>query len=64
VSPPTKFPGFGAVGQPVEVHSFGRWYPGTISGFGRTRLKVTYATGTGTKRVKAFPVSLVRAVSK
>lgn len=53
-------------GQPVEVHSFGRWYPGTVAYmvFARTRVKVAYTTGTGTKRVKTFPLTRVRTVSR
>jgi hypothetical protein len=39
------------VGGPCQVHSFGCWYPGTVKGYGRTRIEVQYATGGG-PRVK------------
>jgi hypothetical protein len=48
------------VGEAVEVHSFGRWYPGEVVSVGRTRVVVRYTTGTGKTRDKAFSAGLVR----
>lgn len=50
-------------GERVEVHSFGRWYPGTVAKIGRTRVTVFYRTGSGAERTKAFAPSKVRPVS-
>ena len=50
-----------AVGEAIEVYSFGRWYPGTVTKIGRTRVTALYVTGTGTEREKAFPTNKVRA---
>lgn len=47
-------------GQSVQVHSFGRWYDGTVLSVGRTRVKVHYVTGSGYERDKAFKLDLVR----
>lgn len=47
------------IGQKVFCHSFGSWYEGTVAKIGRTRLHVTYTTGSGTTRTKAFPLNLI-----
>jgi hypothetical protein len=57
-------PGYFQSGEPVEVHSFGRWYPGSVTRVGRSRIHVWYRTGSGKERVKAFSPSLVRPVRK
>lgn len=49
-------------GEAVEVHSFGRWYPGTVQKVARTKVHVFYKTGSGRERVKAFSPCLVRPV--
>lgn len=49
------------IGTPVEVHSFGRWYPGTVAKVGRTRVTVNYTTGSGMTRDKAFTLDRVRS---
>jgi hypothetical protein len=43
-----------AVGDPVEVYSFGRWYLGTIVKVTPKRVAVDYTTGSGTRRVKLY----------
>jgi Agenet domain len=48
------------VNEAVEVHSFGRWYPGVIVKVGRTRVVVRYTTGSGMTRDKAFSLDRVR----
>jgi hypothetical protein len=50
-------------GTKVEVFSFGRWYAGTLDRMGKTRVWVTYTTGTGATRTKAFPAAKVRPAS-
>ena len=45
------------VGQQVFCYSFGNWYEGTVAKLGRTRLHVTYTTGSGKTRTKAFPLN-------
>lgn len=42
-------------GMPVQCHSFGKWYAGTVVSVGRTRATVRYRTGSGKERDKAFP---------
>jgi hypothetical protein len=48
------------VGQRVEVFSFGRWYLGTVTSVGTSRVKVLYKTGSGAERDKAFHQTKVR----
>jgi hypothetical protein len=50
------------VGQAVEVHAFGHWYPGVVVKVARTRVNVTYTSGTGTTRTKAVGANKIRAV--
>lgn len=51
-----------AIGQRVEVHSFGRWYAGLVTKIGPKRVVVHYTTGTGLARDKAFSKDRVRAL--
>lgn len=44
----------------VMVHSFGNWYRGHVVKLGRTRVHVTYQTGTGAEYTKACTLDLVR----
>lgn len=48
------------LGERVEVHSFGRWYAGTIVKIGRLRITVDYKAGRGAQRIKAFDLCRVR----
>lgn len=41
------------VGEKVQVHAFGRFYPGRVMKVGKTRVYVTYTTGSGATRTKA-----------
>lgn len=50
-----------AVGQRVEVFSFGRWYPGEVLQVGSSQVLARYTTGTGQTRDKSFPRLKVRA---
>lgn len=59
-----KDPHYFQSGEQVEVHSFGRWYPGTVSKIGRTRVTVFYRTGSGAERTKAFPPAKVRPMAE
>jgi len=47
------------VGQSVFCYSFGSWYEAEVAKLGRTRLHVTYTTGSGKTRTKAFPLSQI-----
>lgn len=47
------------VGQDVFVHAFGHWYAGTVAKLGRTRVHVTYTSGTGTTRTKSCTLDQV-----
>jgi hypothetical protein len=38
-----------SVGEAVEVHSFGRWYPGVVRAVKRTRVEVEFRTCGGTR---------------
>ncbi len=49
------------IGERVQVWSFGRWYWGYLSKVGRTRLRVVYVTGTGTRRDRWFTGDRVRS---
>ena len=47
------------VGQTVFCYSFGSWYEGKVAKLGRTRLHVTYTTGSGKTRTNAFPLDKI-----
>jgi hypothetical protein len=50
-----------AVGEAVEVHSFGHWYKGTVTKLGRTgKVTVQYTSGTGVTREKAVNINGIR----
>lgn len=47
------------IGQDVFCFSFGSWYPAKVEKVGRTRLHVTYTTGSGMTRTKDFPMNKI-----
>ena len=47
------------VDQTVFCYSFGSWYEGKVAKLGRTKLHVTYTTGSGKTRTKAFSLDLI-----
>ncbi len=47
------------IGQDIFCFSFGSWYAGKVAKVGRTRLHVTYTTGSGATRTKAFPMNKI-----
>ena len=47
-----------AVGQAVQVHAFGHWYPGVVTKLGRTRATIQYTTRV-TKKTYTKTVSFV-----
>ena len=52
------------VGEKVEVHAFGRWYPGEVIALGRTRITVRYTTRTtGNTFEKTVNGNMVRKVT-
>ncbi len=55
----THTPSDFTIGQAVFVHAFGSWYPGKVAKIGRTKVHVTYTSGTGTTRTKACSMDLV-----
>lgn len=57
-------PGTFAVGEQVEVHAFGRWYPGEVVAVARTRVTVRYTTRTtGNTFEKTVNAAKVRKAS-
>lgn len=52
------------IGQTVFCYSFGNWYEGTVEKIGRTRLHVTYTTGSGATRTKPFPLKQISLEKK
>lgn len=53
-----------AVGEAVQVHSFGTWYRGVVTKLGSTgKVHVEYTTGTGVTRIKAVDSTKVRKAS-
>jgi hypothetical protein len=55
-----------AVGDAVEVHSFGRWRRGVVSSLGRSRVTVDYASDAAgrNQRSKAFSSGEIRPVNR
>ena len=53
---PTDF----APGEQVQVRAFGTWYSGTVVKLGRTKVKVTYASGTGKGYTKSLNMGQIR----
>lgn len=49
------------VNMAVQVHAFGRWYPGHVVSVGITRVKVTFATGGGVRTRHVSPTELAPA---
>jgi hypothetical protein len=45
------------VGEPVEVNFNGSWYAGTVARVVRTRIEVTFTTGSGRTRTKPFQLA-------
>ncbi len=48
------------VGENVEIHAFGTWYPGKVVKATKVRLSIEYTSGTGKTRVKAVGVEAKR----
>ena len=42
------------VGDAAWIFSFGTWYPGTVTKTTAVRVYVTYTTGSGVTRTKAY----------